>query len=275
MTDSLLLLRNAGLSALVCGLAAWWCRASARQELIRLKRTRRWIIRGEPQRALLLTVLVGLGCVVIALALGRGVWALWFLPPFPLVFRLFLNWARMGHLNLMEASCRPALQALHGFLSSGLSLSASLFLLADRQPMPFTLKLKKTLQWFDRGHSLGDCLNRFLRRTPSPLLGTVVSSLLAGYASGLPLLPFVEHGIQVLERHHRIQSRVARVRSLAVAQGAFAFCLPWGLLAYLAYSQGTSVRAYLSDGNFLSLSLLCLSWEVLGLWTLWRVAKFC
>lgn len=268
IADGILKSLHAGL---ICGLALWWARASARQVLMRFGRDRVWRPSGGAQAALFRSAVVGGAGFLAAGTLGRPAWALWFFPIFPLVFRAFLVRARKKQLHEMEKSCLPALQALHGFLASGLNLSASLLLL-EGQRLEFSKKVNQTLRGFDRGRPLSACLTQFLRRTPSPLLGRVVTVLLAGYASGLPLLPFVEQARESVDRHLRREKRVGRLRGLALAQGAFAFAMPWALLGYLAHCQGEAF--FLDVKRFGPIALGCLLWEVGGLFLLMRSARY-
>ncbi len=265
---------NVGLAGTICGLAWVWCRSSGRLELAKIRRLHTWRIPREENRAFLTALGVCAAALLAGGFAGNWLWGLLAIPPFPLWMRGSLRLRRHHHLKEIEGTCLPTLYALQGFLESGLNLSASLFLLGDKQPLEFTRRLAKTLDRFDKGQSLELCLKKFLQRTPSREVGQVVSVLLMGYASGLPLLPFLQSGTSLMERHRQTETRSRRVRSVAILQGALAFLLPWGLLAYLAYSQEVSFFHYFADPAFCWLSLACLIAELVGLWVLWISAQF-
>jgi len=265
---------NFGLAGTIGGLAWWWLRESAHAELRRVRRRGQWRVPREENRAFLSALGIVVAAIVTGGAAGLGAWSLVALLPFPIAMRIALEKARTRHRREMERTCLVSLHALKGFLEAGLNLSSSLFLLAERVPLEFPRKLSKTLARFDGGASLESCLASFLKRGSSRQVGEVVSALLAGYANGLPLLPFLEHAIGVMERHRRVELRVGRVKSVAIAQGLFAFFLPWGLLIYLCHAQEKALSNFLTDPGFLGAAAAALIAEIIGFGALWLLAKF-
>ncbi len=268
------LLLNFGLAGTIGGLAWAWFRESARAELWRIRRRNQWRVPREENRAFLSAMGIVAASTGAAAAAGWGAWSLLAVLPFPLAMRGALEVARTRHRREMERTCLVSLHALKGFLEAGLNLSSSLFLLAERVPLEFPRKLHKTLARFDGGASLDSCLASFLKRGSSRQVGEVVAALLAGYAGGLPLLPFLEHAIGVMERHRRVEARVGRVQSVAIAQGLFAFFLPWGLLVYLCHVQEKAVANFLAEPGFIVVASLALLAELVGFGALWLLAKF-
>lgn len=190
----------------------------------------------------------------------------------PLILKLIIKIHYSHFENELEKNAISILHALYGLLSSGLGLPVALFKLIEKINSPFTQVLKQFLIKYEEGLSLSECLLRFSRRTSTLQIGICLNIFEIAYRKGLPLIPFLDYIIPVLEDEIELKGKISSQRKVVIVQLIFALLIPWILLLYMSIF-GTEFSLKFSF-NHLILIINAILWELLGVFIIWRVSAF-
>jgi len=180
-------------------------------------------------------------------------------------FGLFLSRRRRHFTALeLEDSALVFFRGLQGLLKAGFSLPVSLFRLCQSVDSAFARRLRRSLEGFDRGRSLSECLGRFRHRTGLSQAGLCLDVLERAHGRGLSLGPFLDRVLPWLESEARDRKRIDEARKSALAQACLASLLPWAVAAFASGS-------FRGPGWF---GVAALGIQAAGFFTVGKIARF-
>jgi Flp pilus assembly protein TadB len=180
----------------------------------------------------------------------------------PLVLPAWGKWRAEKNVDRLERDAIGFFHALLGLARAGIAVPTALFRLVDVLPGEFARALAPNLRDFETGRSLDVCLEKFRRRRELRLVGGCLAVLQVAHREGLPVTPFLERLLPLLEAERRGRERINAVRRSVVVQAAVAFATPWLIGGLLGARAGTFAL------------VAALVWETIGGWLLWNVSKF-
>ncbi len=175
--------------------------------------------------------------------------------------------------NHLERTAILTLHALLGLLKTGLGLPSALFKLIERVDSPFTQALKPFLLKYEKGKTLSECLLKFSRKISTLQIGMCLNVFEIAYSKGLPLVPFLEYIIPVLEDEIELKEKIASQRKMVIAELIIALIIPWIIFLSLNFFE-TNFLFELSINN-IALIVGAFLWEILGFYAIWKVSSFC
>jgi len=212
-------------------------------------------------------------CLLAAGLLGNPIYGLAVLLLVPFALPQLVRFWAGRQTSALDSSAIAYFHALRGLVRAGLGLPYALFQLSEAVPSSFAEALRPFLDRFENGRSLGECLERFRGRMELPLTGICLSVLQLAYREGLPVAPFLERMLPLLESDREGRERERSLRHSVAAQAAVAFATPWFLLGALALFQPT-LASHCWSGKALVVAAGALAMEAAGVWVLWQVSTF-
>jgi Flp pilus assembly protein TadB len=271
MTWILLFLGAISLSWGLSRLLADWCYGQIRRALRRSPRRLRAL--GPLLRATSLAILLGGAAAGVGMA-GSPLYGLGFAFLVPAALRLVVRWAAERQAAALDGSAIAYFRALRGLIRSGLGLPYAIFRLAEAVPSPFSEAMRPFLGAYAAGRPLADCLDRFRGKMDLRLTGICLTVLQTAYREGLPIGPFLDRMLPLLESEQRGRARIASLRRSIAVQALVAALTP-PLLAVVLHAFQPEVGAHFAGSRAGRAVIgLALGMELCGTVVLWKVSSF-
>jgi len=172
----------------------------------------------------------------------------------------------------LDPSALSFFYGLLGLLRVGICFPSALFQLCENLPGEFPSSLKRSLNQYERGNSLGGCLTRFRSRSA---LAQWLGLIQLAYDKGLAMVPLLEKILPLLESDWEFLSRQRSVMRAAFVQALVAGLVPWILAGALHFFQPELLERFFSSPVAKQVIGMSFLLQTCGLFCIRRVSQFC
>ena len=200
-------------------------------------------IKPEKITYLLLACSTGSGCLVFAIFILLGQWALGFILAVIVTLigfkipRPVVNHLMAKRIRSYQGQMVDALQLLSNGVRAGLSVPQAIGMIVDELQPPVSQEFNVILQQNKIGVPLEECLENLVKRIPTEDNEMFVSSVNILRESGGNLAEVFDTIVDVIRERIRLQQKIETFVAQGMFQGATIFCMPFAIGGIFAASD--------------------------------------